>query len=240
MGYDTAGNWSPFDDGLPINQDVLDFGDREAPSVPVPAFDGHQSPCRFTENAEHTDSATTWNPEKKELRLWCVRGVVGQFITKLDLKDAVGRAIHDHGQVNAVSLVFNQGDIGANSEASMNLRSDLSRWGFRRDDSFTGHGLCFVKDLRPKEPTPEIKPKPAPQPLTASEWVVKYRAEGITVLPPELQADLAHEQRIKADEANDKYRQRDELQKRIADLQTLKDVTAYKDSVQTETTESPA
>ena len=45
---------------------------------------------------------------------------------------------------------------------------------------------------------------------------------------------------MKADEANDKYRQREELQKRIADLQALKDVTAYKDSVQTETTESPA
>jgi len=217
MGWDDKGNWDPLDTGLPINQDVLDFGDREAPSVPV-AMDGHCAPCAFTKDIGHTDSATTWNPEKRELRLWCVRGVVGQFLTALDLQDAVGRAIHDHGQVNAISLVFNSGDIAANSEASMNLRSDLSRWGFRRDDSFTGHGLCFVKDLRPKEPTPEIKPKPAPQPVTASEWVVKYRAEGITVLPPELQADLAHEQRMKADEANDKYRQRDELQKRIADL----------------------
>jgi len=122
----------------------------------------------------------------------------------------------------------------------MNLRSDLSRWGFRRDDSFTGHGLCFVKDLTVKVSHEMSHDKPAPQPKTASEWVERYRSQGITVLPPALQADIAHEQRMKADEANDKYRQRDELQKRIADLQALKDVTAYKDSVQTETTESPA
>jgi len=218
MGWDDKGNWDPLDTGLPINQDVLDFGDRELPSVPVPAMDGHCTPCAFTKDTGHSDSATTWNPAKRELRLWCVRGVVGQFISALDLKDAVGRAIHDHGQVDAVSLVFNQGDIGANSEASMNLRSDLSRWGFRRDDSFSGHGLCFVKDLKAKaEPQPPPT-KVEPVPMTASEWVERYRSQGITVLPPALQADLAHEQRMKADEANDKYRQRDELQKRIADL----------------------
>ena len=202
MGYDTAGNWSPFDDGLPINQDVLDFGDREAPSVPVPAFDGHCTPCAFTKDTGH-NAATTWNPAKRELRLWCVRGVVGQFISALDLKDAVGRAIHDHGQVNAVSLVFNQGDIGANSEASMNLRSDLSRWGFRRDDSFSGHGLCFVKDLKAKaEPQPTVAPKP-PQPKTAEEWAQRYKDEGLTVLPVSLQRDLEHERRMKADAEND-------------------------------------
>ena len=219
MGYDTAGNWSPFDDlSLPLNQELLDFGDREVPSIPVPAFDGHQSPCAFTKDTGHTDSATTWNPEKKELRLWCVRGVVGQFISALDLKDAVGRAIHDHGQVDAVSLVFNQTDISANCQASMNLRSDLSRWGFRRDDSFSGHGLCFVKDLKAKaEPQPTVAPKP-PQPKTAEEWAQRCKDEGLTVLPVSLQRDLEHERRLKLDEANDKYHQMDELQKRIADL----------------------
>jgi hypothetical protein len=223
MGYDTAGNWSPFDDlALPLNTELLDFGDREVPSIPVPAFDGHQSPCAFTTDTGHTDSATVWYKDRRELRLYCVRGVVGQFISALDLKDAVGKCISEHGGCDVLSLVFNQNDISANCQASMNLRSDLSRWGFRRDDSFNGHGLLFTKDLRPQEAPPTVAPKPAPVPTTAEEWAQRYKDEGLKVMPPSLQKDLAHEKKMREDAENDPYRKMDELQKRIAELNKLK------------------
>jgi hypothetical protein len=219
--YNAQGEWSIWD--LGDTQDIaLDpVGDswREPPEPqPMPAFDGHISPSVFKSDAGHTESGIKWIPEKRELRLFIARGIVGQFITKDGLREIVGRETSNRGEIRAVSLVFNQCDISANCEGSMNLRSNLALWGFKRDNSFSGHGLCFAKDLTVKqEAPPTVAPKP-PQPKTAEEWAQRYKDEGLTVLPVSLQRDLEHERRLKLDEANDKYHQRDELQKRIADL----------------------
>ena len=110
----------------------------------------------------------------------------------------------------------------------MNLRSNLALWGFKRDNSFSGHGLCFAKDLTVKqEAPPTVAPKP-PQPKTAEEWAQRYKDEGLTVLPPSLQRDLEHEQRMKQDAETDLNRLLEIKKAEIERLQALKDSQAEK------------
>ena len=231
MPYNAQGEWSIWD--LGDTQDIaLDpVGDswREPPEPqPMPAFDGHISPSVFKSDAGHTESGIKWIPEKRELRLFIARGIVGQFITKDGLREIVGRETSNRGEIRAVSLVFNPCDISANCEGSMNLRSNLALWGFKRDNSFSGHGLCFAKDLTMKqEAPPTVAPKP-PQPKTAEEWAQRYKDEGLTVLPPSLQRDLEHEQRMKQDAETDLNRLLEIKKAEIERLQALKDSQAEK------------
>jgi hypothetical protein len=188
----------------------------------MPAFDGHISPSVFKSDAGHTESGIKWIPEKRELRLFIARGIVGQFITKDGLREIVGRETSNRGEIRAVSLVFNQCDISANCEGSMNLRSNLALWGFKRDNSFSGHGLCFAKDLTVKqEAPPTVAPKP-PQPKTAEEWAQRYKDEGLTVLPVSLQRDLEHERRMRQDAENDPWMKLERQRAEVERLRNLK------------------
>jgi hypothetical protein len=111
----------------------------------------------------------------------------------------------------------------------MNLRSDLTRWGFIRRE-WNGRGLLFTKDLTVREEAPLGMPKPKPEskPLTAAEWAAKYKSEGLTVLPPSLQRDLEHEQRMKQDAETDLNRLLEIKKAEIERLQALKDSQAEK------------
>jgi hypothetical protein len=222
--YNLQGEWSIWDtDTQDIALDPINDNWREPPQAP-PSYDfqGHDTPSSvFTNTNAHTESHTTWIPERKELRLYIVAGVMGQLISAMDLKTELGRARSEHGQVNVISLVFKDGDYKARSTESANLRGWLSRNGFRKIDSYNGHGVLVEKDLTAqKVESPRPKPRSEPKPLTPTEQAQRYRDAGLNI-PPYLQRDLILEQEKQTAIENDPYRKRDELQKRIAELTAL-------------------
>ena len=146
---------------------------------------------------------------------------MGQLISAMDLKTELGRARSEHGQVDFISLVFKDGDYKARSAESANLRGWLSRNGFRKIDSYNGHGVLVEKDLTARKveaPQPNPSPKPEPKPLTPTEQAQRYRDAGLNI-PPYLQRDLILEQEKQTALENDPYHKRDELQRRIAELE---------------------
>jgi len=231
MPYDIYGNWSIWDTHEDISLDPFDDGFKESPPAPPsPLFDGHLSPTSvFTNiNDAHTESHTTWIPERKELRLYIVPGVMGQFVSAMDLKTELGRARSEHGGVNIISLIFRQGDYAARSAESANLRGWLSRNGFRKIDSYNGHGVLVEKDLTTKAEAPQQpKPKPEPKPLTPTEQAQRYRDAGLNI-PPYLQRDLALEKAKQDSIQNDPNRRLDEVKARIEELQALQDAEKEK------------
>ncbi len=226
MPYDNLGNWSIWDtQDQDLALDPINDNWREPPQAPSPQFDGHLSPNSvFTNTTDaHTESHTTWIPERKELRLYIVRGLVGQFISAMDLKTELGRARSEHGQVNLISLVFRQSDYGALSPESASLRQFLYRNGFKRIDSYACQGLLFEKDLTTqKVEAPLPKPRSEPKPLTPTEQAQRYRDAGLNI-PPYLQRDLILEKAKQDALENDPYHKRDELQRRIAELEAQRD-----------------
>jgi hypothetical protein len=227
MPYDSTGEWSIWDkhDAQDIALDPFDDGWREQPITQSPEFDGHLSPNSIVTNTNadaHTESHTTWVHERKELRLYIVAGVMGQLVSAVDLKKALGKARSEHGQVDFISLVFRQGDYAARSTESANLRGWLSRNGFRKIDSYNGHGVLVEKDLtRNAEPKLKPQPRPEPKPLTALEQAQRYRDAGLNI-PPYLQRDLNHEKRMQEDAQNDPTRRLEEVTARIELLEKLK------------------
>jgi hypothetical protein len=225
MGWDNLGNWAPFDTQEPVNQDLLDDGYREPPQGP-PSYDfnGHNAPSSVftTETDTRIESSASWIPARKELRLYIVAGVVGQLVSAMDLKTELGKARSEHGRVDFISLVFRDGDYKARSTESANLRGWLSRNGFRKIDSYNGHGVLVEKDLtRKAEPRPEPTPKPELKPLTPTEQARRYREAGLNI-PPYLQRDLEHERRLREDAENDPARRLAEVKARIELLEKLK------------------
>ena len=133
MPWDNHGNFSVWDtdtqEYLPGPVLTMD-GENCRPPLRL-QFDGHLSPTSvFTNTNAHTESHTTWIPERKELRLYIVAGVMGQLVSAMDLKTELGRARSEHGRVDFISLVFRDGDYKARSTESANLRGWLSRNGF--------------------------------------------------------------------------------------------------------------
>jgi hypothetical protein len=144
---------------------------------------------------------------------------MGQLVSAMDLKTELGRARSDHGQVNFISLVFRQGDYAARSSESANLRGWLSRSGFRKIDSYNGHGVLVEKDLTRKAEKLEMpEPKPEPIPLTAEQEAQRYLDAGLCV-PPVVQQLLSLERAKQTALGNDPYRKRDELRAQIAELE---------------------
>lgn len=225
MGWNNTGDWSPFDTDIQdLALDPINDNWREPPQAPPSsAFDGHLSPTSVFTNTNdgHTESHTTWDEKRRELRIYVVAGVMGQLISAMDLKTELGRARSEHDRVDFISLVFRDGDYKARSNESANLRGWLSRNGFRRVDSYNGHGVLVEKDLTAREveaPQPNPSPKPEPKPLTPTEQAQRYRDAGLNI-PPYLQRDLILEQEKQTALENDPYRKRDELQRRIAELE---------------------
>jgi hypothetical protein len=140
----------------------------------------------------------------------------------MDLKTELGRARSEHGRVDFISLVFRDGDYKARSTESANLRGWLSRNGFRKIDSYNGHGILVEKDLtvHPQVP-PQPKPKPEPKPLTPTEQAQRYRDAGLNI-PSYLQRDLALEKAKQDAVQNDPARRLEKFKARIAELERLK------------------
>ena len=220
MPYDNLGNWSMWDTG--DTQDIaLDpVGDswREVPPVPTYDFNGNDAPSSVFTNTDsgHTESHTTWDEKRRELRIYVVAGVMGQLISAMDLKTELGRARSEHGRVDVISLVFKDGDYKSRSNESANLRGWLSRNGFRKIDSYNGHGVLVEKDLTAREvaPQPTPSPKPEPKPLTLEETVQSYIAAGVHP-PYRLQQELEYSQKYD-NEVADRQAKHDEL-KRLRD-----------------------
>lgn len=227
MPYSASGEWSIWDthDIQDLALDPINDNWREVPPVPSYDYNGNDAPCSvFTSNTDTdplTQTTAVWYPERKELRLYVRPGVTGGLIGKADLDDHLGRAIAEHGKVDRISLVFRQGDISARSSQSANIRLFLHRNDFKRVDSYAAQGLLYEKDLTAREveaPQPNPSPKPEPKPLTPTEQAQRYRDAGLNI-PPYLQRDLILEQEKQTALENDPYRKRDELQRRIAELE---------------------
>jgi len=188
-----------------------------SPAIPSHDFQGHDAPSSvFTTNDAHTESNTVWIQERRELRLYIVPGVVGQLISAMELKTELGRARSEHGRVDFISIVFRQGDYAARSAESANLRLWLSRNAFRKVDSYNGRGILLEKDLAPKaEPVPQHQPKPEPK-RTLTEQAQSYHDLGMAI-PPYLQRDLEHAERVRKDAENDPRKKLAKLQQWIAE-----------------------
>jgi hypothetical protein len=207
--------------------DIWDDGWRESPSVPSPSFDGHDTPSSvFTDKTTDTptDSHTSWIPSRRELRIFVVAGCVGQFVSPADLKDSLGRARAAHGRVDFISLVLAQADYAAHCPGSANLRNFLSRQGFRRIDSYNGHGLLFEKSLClvPETlQTPEAPEVASPRTPASSvaEECDRLRSQGLKTVPMITQRHLAHEKLLQ-DRKHDGYAELARINDLITELET--------------------